>query len=109
MRKDLTRGVPAFLVGFLPCSSNPRSPGTHIVGPWVTDSIKLYRDLRTGTPYIGNWASRAIFSLSGTQEPWCIVCPRIGGLFVAVLSWICNDGLLVTEALIDPNMVFSKL
>ena len=36
----------------------PRSPGTHIVGPWVTDSIRLYRDLRTGTQYIGNWASR---------------------------------------------------
>ena len=38
----------------------PRSPGTHIVGPWVTDSIKLYRVLRTGTQYIGNWASRGI-------------------------------------------------
>ena len=37
----------------------PRSPGTHIVGPWVIDSIKLYRELRTGTHYIGNWASRA--------------------------------------------------
>ena len=36
----------------------PRSPGTHIVGPWVTGSIELYRDLRTGTQYIGNWASR---------------------------------------------------
>ena len=35
-----------------------RSPGTHIVGPWVPDSIKLQRDLRTGTQYIGNWASR---------------------------------------------------
>ena len=33
--------------------ANPRSPGTHIVGPWVTDSIKLYRDLRTGTQYTG--------------------------------------------------------
>ena len=37
---------------------NPRSPGTHIVGPWVTDNIYLYRDVRTGTQYIGNWASR---------------------------------------------------
>ena len=37
---------------------HPRSPGTHIVGPWVIGSIKLYRDLRTGTQYIGNWASR---------------------------------------------------
>ena len=37
---------------------NPRSPGTHIVGPWVIDSINLCRDLRTGTRYIGNWASR---------------------------------------------------
>ena len=35
----------------------PRSPGTHTVGPWVTDSIQIYRDLRTGTQYIGNWAS----------------------------------------------------
>ena len=36
----------------------PRSPGTHIVGPWVIDSINSYRDLRTRTQYIGNWASR---------------------------------------------------
>ena len=36
----------------------PRSPGTHIPGPWVIDSISLYRDLRTGTQYIGTWASR---------------------------------------------------
>ena len=36
----------------------PRSPGTHIVGPWVIDSLNSYRDLRTGTQYIGNWASR---------------------------------------------------
>ena len=36
----------------------PRSPGTHIVGPWVIDSISSYRDLRTGTQYIGIWASR---------------------------------------------------
>ena len=37
---------------------NPRSPGTHIVGPWVIDSINVYRDVRTGTQYIGIWASR---------------------------------------------------
>ena len=37
---------------------SPRGPGTHIVGPWVTDNIKLYRDLRTGTQKKGNWASR---------------------------------------------------
>ena len=36
----------------------PRSPGTHIVGPWVVDTIRLYSDLRTGTQCIGNWASR---------------------------------------------------
>ena len=30
----------------------------HIVGPWVIDGIKLYRDLRTGTQYMGSWASR---------------------------------------------------
>ena len=29
-----------------------------MVGPWVTDSINVYRDLRTGTQYIGIWASR---------------------------------------------------
>ena len=38
--------------------ASPRSPGTHIVGPWVTDNIKLYRVLRTGSQYVGNWASR---------------------------------------------------
>ena len=42
----------------LQTSSYPRSPGTHIVGPWVTDTIYLYRDFWTGTQYIGNWASR---------------------------------------------------
>ena len=36
----------------------PRSPGTHIVGSWVIDSISSYRDPRTETQYIGNWASR---------------------------------------------------
>ena len=38
-----------------------RSPGTHIVGPWVIDSINSYRDLRTGTQYMGNWASRDVW------------------------------------------------
>ena len=33
-------------------------PGTHIVGSWVIDRKSLYRDPRTGTQYIGNWASR---------------------------------------------------
>ena len=37
--------------------SCPRSPGAHIVGPWVMDSTNLYRDVRTGTQYIGNWSS----------------------------------------------------
>ena len=37
---------------------DPRSPGTHIVGSWVIDSIGLYRDPRTGTQNTGNWASR---------------------------------------------------
>ena len=36
----------------------PRSPGTHIAGPWVVESTNLCRDLKTGTQYIGNWASR---------------------------------------------------
>ena len=36
----------------------PRSPGTHIVESWVIDSKSLYKDPRTGTQYIGNWASR---------------------------------------------------
>ena len=44
------------VVGPLP--SNPRSPGTHIVGSWVIDRISLYREQRTGTQYIGIWASR---------------------------------------------------
>ena len=39
----------------------PRSPGIHIVGPWVIASINLYRDLRTGAQCIGNWASRGSF------------------------------------------------
>ena len=38
----------------------PRSPGTHIGGSWVIDSINLHRDPRTGTQYIGNWASRGV-------------------------------------------------
>ena len=42
--------------------SNPRSPDTHIVGPWVIDSISSYRDHRTGTQYIGNWALRVTHS-----------------------------------------------
>ena len=37
-----------------------------IVGSWVIGSISLYRDPRTGTQYIGNWASRSLgFSVSG--------------------------------------------
>ena len=44
----------------------PRSPGTHIVGPWVTDSIKVYRVLRTGTQHIGNWASRVCFKFKAS-------------------------------------------
>ena len=44
---------------------DPRSPGTHIVGPWVTDSIKLYRALRTGTQYI-IWASREFWGFWST-------------------------------------------
>ena len=52
----------------------PRSPGTRIVGAWVTDSIKLYRDLRTGTQYIGNWGVPVLksvynFIISVTQGP----------------------------------------
>ena len=44
--------------GLNPKLYNPRSPGTHIVGSWVIDSISLYKDPRTGAQYIGNWASR---------------------------------------------------
>ena len=36
----------------------PRSPGTPSAGSWVIASIGLYGDPRTGTQYIGNWASR---------------------------------------------------
>ena len=42
--------------------THPRSPGTHIVGPWVIEIIHLYRDLRTGTQHIGNWASRVKYN-----------------------------------------------
>ena len=53
--------------------SYPRSPGTHTVGSWVVDSISLYRDPRTGTQYIGNWASRVRTmekesSMTGTED-----------------------------------------
>ena len=37
---------------------SPRSPGTHTVGSRGIGSITLHRDPRTGTQYIGNWASR---------------------------------------------------
>ena len=40
----------------------PRSPGTHIVGSWLVDSISSSRDPRTGTPYIGNWASSVLYT-----------------------------------------------
>ena len=36
----------------------PRSQGTHIVGSWVIDSISIYRDPKTGTQHVRNWASR---------------------------------------------------
>ena len=48
----------AVRTGFIDSLNLPRSPGTHVVGPWVIDSLISYRDLRTGTQYIGNWASR---------------------------------------------------
>ena len=41
--------------------THPRSPGTHIVGSWDIDSISVYREPRTGTQYIGNWASRVMY------------------------------------------------
>ena len=41
--------------------TDPRSPGTHIVGSWVIDRISFLRDPRTGTQYTGNWASRVIW------------------------------------------------
>ena len=47
----------------------PGSPGTHIVGPWLIDSMNLYRDLRSGTQYIGNWASGAIAHILNATEP----------------------------------------
>ena len=60
--------------------SIPRSPGTHIVGPWVIDSINSYRDLRTGTQYIGNWASR-VYSLDKWYwAPWTISAPSLSGV-----------------------------
>ena len=61
-------------------------PSTHIVGPWVINSTNLYRDLRTGTQYIGNWASRVgedlhqlrlkRFSREGAVPQ---VCPYLAG------------------------------
>ena len=50
-----------WLFGIQGSRRSPRSPGTHIVGPWVIDSINLYKDLRTGTQYMVNWASRVEF------------------------------------------------
>ena len=47
--------------------TNPRSPGTHLVGSWVIDSISVYRDPRTGTQYVGNWASRETLWISGKR------------------------------------------
>ena len=47
----------------------PRSPGTHIVGPWAIDNLS--RDSRTGTQYIGNWASR-VFLLCQSSIAACI-------------------------------------
>ena len=38
----------------------------HIVGSWVIYNISIYRDQTTGTQYIGNWASRVMFSLGFT-------------------------------------------
>ena len=37
--------------------------------PRVTDNMKLYRALRTGTQYIGNWASRDCYP-NGTRNPY---------------------------------------
>ena len=49
----------------------PRSPGNHIVGSWVIDSISLYREPGTGTQYIGNWASRVyIYIYIYAAELW---------------------------------------
>ena len=38
-----------------------------MVGPWVTDSIYLYRVLRTGAQYVGSWASRVITLNNGAS------------------------------------------
>ena len=47
---------------------HPRSPGTQIVRPWVIDSLNLYRDLKAGTQYIGNWASRVRTATAGETK-----------------------------------------
>ena len=53
--------------------TNPRSPGTHVVGSWVIDSISLYREPRTGTQYIGNWASRVTsISILTVRRAFCL-------------------------------------
>ena len=74
----------------------PRSPGAHIVGPWVIDSINLYRDLRTGTQYIGNWASRACYPMvyRMVMETFCIAfasIPCVKTLNPKREASICSD------------------
>ena len=39
-----------------------------MVGPWVMDSIDLYRDLKTGTQYMGTWASRVRFRIRQNRQ-----------------------------------------
>ena len=49
------------LAGSQKSQVNPRSPGTHLVGSWVTDTRSLCRGPRTGTQHIGSWASRKMW------------------------------------------------
>ena len=69
-RVSLYLGFPSAKNGTSKGLAYPRNPGAHIVGPWVTDSIKLYWDSRTGTQYIGNWASRVMLSYSVKRSIW---------------------------------------
>ena len=51
-----------------------------MIGPWVIDSIHFYRDLRTGTQYIGNWASRESKTYPGLSLAACTARDKLNQL-----------------------------
>ena len=62
----------------------PRSPGTHVVGSWDIDSKNVYRDFRTGTQYVGNWASRVCLGSAAPETPKFEGFPKLGLQFLGV-------------------------